>query len=302
MKQNLLLFFFLLCIGFNTQIQAQQNSYIQYTVKPGETLSAIAAKYHTSVGDIMRLNGMNQQSILKAGATIKIPKTSASNKPTTVEPTIVAGSLTHTVQKGETLYAISKQYNVPVLTLMDLNHLATADIKVGQVLKIKEESAALQQSGNEQKSTVSSENASVAVQPTPQPSSNNVSTSPTPTTSNSEVVNNNKIPTEGYFAPLFGKDTEGRSLTSKVGQAMTFKTASGWGDKKYYILMNEAPPGSIVKIVSEDNKTIYAKVLWNLGDMKENEGLSFRISNAAAAALGITENTPKFFLTVSYYE
>ena len=27
---------------------------------------------------------------------------------------------------------------------------------------------------------------------------------------------------------------------------MTFKTSSGWSDKKYYILTNEAPSGSIV--------------------------------------------------------
>ncbi len=80
---------------------------------------------------------------------------------------------------------------------------------------------------------------------------------------------------------------------------MTFKSASGWADKKYYILMNDVPTGSIVKISNGKNE-LYAKVLWNLGDMKQNDGLSFRISTPAAAALGITDE--KFDLKVSYYE
>ena len=66
---------------------------------------------------------------------------------------------------------------------------------------------------------------------------------------------------------------------------MTFKSASGWADKKYYILMNDVPTGSVVKIKNGKNE-LYAKVLWNLSEMKENDGLAFRISTAAAAALG----------------
>jgi hypothetical protein len=80
---------------------------------------------------------------------------------------------------------------------------------------------------------------------------------------------------------------------------MTFKSASGWSNKKYYILMNNVPPGSIVKIFA-DNTVIYAKVLWSMSDIKENEGIDFRISTAAAAALGLSE--AKFPLTVTYYE
>ncbi len=107
-------------------------------------------------------------------------------------------------------------------------------------------------------------------------------------------------PKEGFFTTLYGKDLQGqRSEQLKTGTAMTFKSASGWADKKYYILMNNAPTGSIVKIKNGKNE-LYAKVLWGLGEMKENEGLDFRISTAAAAALGITDQ--KFDLKVTYYE
>ena len=63
--------------------------------------------------------------------------------------------------------------------------------------------------------------------------------------------------------------------------------------------MNDVPPGAIVKIIAAD-KTVFAKVLWRLDNMKDNEGLEFRISDAAASALGITNG--KFNLSVVYYE
>ena len=80
---------------------------------------------------------------------------------------------------------------------------------------------------------------------------------------------------------------------------MTFKSASGWADKKFYILMNDAPPGSIVK-VRNGNNVVYAKVLWSLGTQKENEGLDFRISTASAAALNISDE--KFNVAVTYFQ
>lgn len=62
--------------------------------------------------------------------------------------------------------------------------------------------------------------------------------------------------------------------------------------------MNDLEPGRVVKVQNGD-KTIYAKVLWNLGTGKENQGLTYRISDAAAQALGV--NGDKFTLSVTYY-
>ena len=46
---------------------------------------------------------------------------------------------THTVQKGETLYSISRQYGLTVNELRQLNGLSdTSVLKVGQVLKVSE--------------------------------------------------------------------------------------------------------------------------------------------------------------------
>jgi hypothetical protein len=89
------------------------------------------------------------------------------------------------------------------------------------------------------------------------------------------------------------------SSKSASGQAGVFKSTSGWQDGKYYALMNNVTVGAIVKITdATTNKTVYAKILGQLPDMKESAGLAIRMSNAAAAELGETDS--RFAVQVSY--
>jgi LysM repeat protein len=86
----------------------------------------------------------------------------------------------------------------------------------------------------------------------------------------------------GYFKAEFSDG--GKSVNGLAG---TFKSTSGWQDWKYYALMNNVPVGTIVKItLPATNKSICAKILGQLPDMKESAGLTVRISNAGAAELG----------------
>ncbi len=98
----------------------------------------------------------------------------------------------------------------------------------------------------------------------------------------------------GFFKTDF---TDGGK--SAEGAAGTFKSSSGWQDGKYYALMNNVPVGTIVRItVSSSGKSVYAKVLGQLPDMKESAGLTIRMSNAAAGELG--EGDGRFNVTVRY--
>ncbi|MBA4140972.1 MAG: LysM peptidoglycan-binding domain-containing protein [Segetibacter sp.] len=105
---------------------------------------------------------------------------------------------------------------------------------------------------------------------------------------------------EGVFAELFTTEASQKSLTNKTGDAAIFKTTSGWQDKKYYVLINDVAPGTILKIASVDNKVIFAKVLGGMPQMKENKGLLLRLSNAAATYLGMVD--AKFPVQVSFYQ
>ena len=44
-----------------------------YLIKRGDTLSGIAARYHTSVGALARLNGIKNVNLISTGATLRLP-------------------------------------------------------------------------------------------------------------------------------------------------------------------------------------------------------------------------------------
>ena len=105
----------------------------------------------------------------------------------------------------------------------------------------------------------------------------------------------------GYFKNNFFQQVKASPL--KKEQTVTssiFKTTSGWEDGKYYLLINGVEPGTIVKITNPSNsKTVYAKVLYSMDKIRENQGVDIRISDAAASTLSVSE-TDKFILKVNY--
>ncbi|WP_207632702.1 LysM peptidoglycan-binding domain-containing protein [Foetidibacter luteolus] len=300
------------------------NYYITYTIQPKESLSAISRTFDVSVGDIMRINGMHADSKLVLGQQIKIPLTAKNVKQSKDGDAI---ALVHVVQKGETLYRISQNHNkVPVDLLKQWNKTGDIPIEIGQEIIIgylypkgqvnlpviatesprvpapKKEpvkQAPETKPAETEQQPVANNTPAAETQPVTQPAPQPKTEPAAAPKQNTKQVDFSNVSEEGYFSPAFGKEVEGRDLKNASGMASTFKTASGWADKKYYILMNDIPPGSIVK-VSAAGKTIYAKVLWSMGEMKENEGLQYRISNASASALGISE--AKFEVSVVYYE
>ena len=105
----------------------------------------------------------------------------------------------------------------------------------------------------------------------------------------------------GYFKNNFFQQvktvpvTKDQTVTSSI-----FKTTSGWQDGKYYLLINGVEPGTIVKITNPSNsKTVYAKVLYSMDKIRQNQGVDIRISDAAASSLAVSE-TDKFILKVNY--
>jgi len=105
----------------------------------------------------------------------------------------------------------------------------------------------------------------------------------------------------GYFKKNFYQQvktspvTKDQTLTSSI-----FKTSSGWQDGKYYLLINGVESGTIVKLTNpSNNKTIFAKVLYSMDKIRENQGVDIRISDAAASTLAVSE-TDKFILKVNY--
>jgi LysM domain len=125
-----------------------------------------------------------------------------------------------------------------------------------------------------------------------------VPAAPVPVTTAPVVPAAPAVPAPHFNGGIFKSDfTSGGKSAS--GQAGIFKSTSGWQDGKYYALMNNVAVGTIVKISdATTGKSVYAKILGQLPDMKESTGLTIRVSNAAAAELG--EGDGRFNVAVGY--
>ena len=320
-------FFYLIAVTvflFFIQSVSAQSNYINHTLHQGESLSALAKQYNTNVGDIMRVNGMHADTKLVYGSVIKIPSVNKTNTTQTAKPVAVTtnpalNTITHKVVKGETLFSISKQYNVSVNDLKTWNHLADNSAQLGSILIVGNSTIAADKPVAKIKKQRVETAAQTTLQPVNEPAQK-TEINKAEDTSSGVVVNNspNNIPAvttnennntatdiltssnqiknqDGYFADAFKKSRKEKHI---AGISKTFKTASGWSDGKYYILADDINPGTIVKLTTDNGNAVYAKVLWSMGDLKENSGVNFRISNATAAALN--ENNDAFNLTVNY--
>ncbi len=119
----------ILQIGQVLQIPVNETNTEQttlYTVQRGDTLWSIANRYNTTVNTLRSLNNL-ASDILSVGQVLRLPGNSGETNPT---------DKTYTVQRGDTLYRISQQFQVPIEQLIDRNNLTTTILQPGQVLII----------------------------------------------------------------------------------------------------------------------------------------------------------------------
>ncbi|MDG1729961.1 MAG: LysM peptidoglycan-binding domain-containing protein [Algibacter sp.] len=107
MKRILLVLVLVLAFGFTT-VGAQNFS--THYVKKGETIEAIAKRYFVTVFDIYKLNP-DAKKELKPNTVLIIPL-SKSNKPKVTINKELQGFKEHKTKRKETLYSLSKKYNV----------------------------------------------------------------------------------------------------------------------------------------------------------------------------------------------
>ena len=103
-----------------------QDSIIEHKIQKGETAYFIAQKYKVSVDEIYKLNPESQSGI-KDNQILKIPVHSPENQ---------NQQKTHIVGAKETLYGLSKQYNVSVEALQNANPILAGGLQIGQELVI----------------------------------------------------------------------------------------------------------------------------------------------------------------------
>lgn len=324
MKKTFLLLL-VLCTGFfvfaQNELLVQSNGrglYLSHTVSPKENFYAIGRLYNVAPKEIAAFNDVDLNHGLAIGQTIKIPLTGSNFNQSANKGRPVY----YIVGDKEGLYRVSLKNNkVLMADLRKWNNLGNDNISPGKKLIVgylvsaeanaivqthphaePEKKEALEPPKKEiaaKKEIKEKKEAAEVVQKkepekTPEIPVNKPAFNP----SAEPVVNDGK---GGYFKSLFDKQTKVQPL--KVDQTVSagiFKTASGWQDLKYYALIDNVEPGTIIRIVNPtNNKAVYAKVLGEISGIRQNQGYDIRMSNAAASALEVSD-TDKFIVKVNY--
>ncbi len=270
--------------------------YIRHEVESGQTWYAIARQYGVTFAEL-KLANRGSSDLLKPGQVLLVPagrsKQSVERKhdiePVPNTPDVqqkqksTAGSKTHTVGAGETLYSISRKYSVSVEDLKKWNKLSGNTLNKGQKLVIQDGTPSTEHPVVE---TIVPEQPVPEKQRVPEPV---VSVQPMPRP-NHEVES--EVKPKAEVKPVAEPDytfTNGRKKVTEQGMA-------GWvGDEdinpnRYYALHRSAPNGTIIRVTNRmNNANVFVKVVGRLPDSGENEGMIIKISKAAADKMGVID-------------
>lgn len=139
-----------------------------YTVKSGDTLSAIAAKHKMGLADLLKKNDISSSTKIFPGDKIKVNggstgssgKGSSSGKSSSNS----SGSASYTVQAGDTLGGIAIKHNMSLSALLSKNGIsASKPIFPGDKLTINGSSKSSSSSGKSSSSSKTSGGASYTV-------------------------------------------------------------------------------------------------------------------------------------------
>ena len=111
-----------------------------YIVEPRMRLYSVAKKYHTTVDELKRLNGLKSND-LRAYQPLRIPfGTSVSNGiegPSMAASHSPLGPKSYVIKKGDTIFSIVLANNMTVEGFKALNHLTNNFIKQGQAVWVE---------------------------------------------------------------------------------------------------------------------------------------------------------------------
>lgn len=153
-------------VGFQTKfdaLYAQMPRYkisdvLVHRVRSGDTLSAIARKYGVSTSTIAQFNSFKTSKVLRRGQEVLVPvrdmpRMAKAEKPEKSEPkaykaVVIENQIQYVVQSGDTLWNISRKFNVTVSEIRKWNQMRRSSIFPGQKLVISDQKKSNAPTGN----------------------------------------------------------------------------------------------------------------------------------------------------------
>lgn len=292
----------ILRVPYTQPVSKPSRDGIVHKVVPKETLYSISRTYGVSMEDIRAWNGLTDNG-LAIGQELVIRRSAASPvaRPQPVQhesPRPFSRKGAHTVEQGETLFSIARQYQISVDDLKNWNNLSTNEISIGQTLYVAQPERGVvsiseaakhpvpTQTGEPRREQTATNDTPPPAQPPVRSVPSSKSASPSPTGQSAESIriseslkNGDEI-IEGGLAELI-EGTE--------------------GNRKYLALHRTAPMGTILKVRNEmNNREVFVRVMGKLPDTAMTDKLIIKISKSAYDRLGAID--PRFRVEVTYYK
>ncbi|RYE10155.1 MAG: LysM peptidoglycan-binding domain-containing protein [Sphingobacteriaceae bacterium] len=269
---------------------------ILHKLDPKDNYYSIARRYNVRPKDVIDYNNNAKMQI---GAIIKVPTnrpfeanlspvktvSTQSSVPAktnaTVADNVPANNSSpeytqYKVSAGETLYAISRRFQVKVNDIISYNNLKSTSLSAGQILRIKREET-----------------------PAPAP----VIAAPV---ENTTAARDNTLRKDSVRITDSSDSSNRRLPNNRYG--LTEKNEKGaavWIDdpnldpKKKYVLHRTAPIGTIIRITNPNtNKTTFAKVVGSFSENETNKDAVIVMTKDVAQSLGAIDK--RFYVTMSY--
>ena len=110
-----------------------EDTNISYVVKRGDSLYSIARQYGVNVNDLKRINNLTSD-LLSIGQIINIPSSTTIVTPS--EDDIINEENTYIVQRGDTLWSISRKFGVSVDDIKNANNLTNEILTIGSTIVV----------------------------------------------------------------------------------------------------------------------------------------------------------------------
>ena len=259
---------------------------VRHRVAQGETLFALARRYHVAVEQITAANPQLKNG-LAIGEVVLVPRPGgAGAKPTAATPAkapaaaITSAPERYTVAQGETLFGIARRYKLSPAELIQLNHLpAGGAVRVGQEILLREAGSS---------SAVAAPAARAPETSAPKVNPNAPAQIATITTAK-----------EPDADPVERAPTRASEVVTRVTESGVAGAIAGSGTDKYLALHKTAPVGTIMQVKNQMNgQSVYVRVIGALPETGENANLLVRLSPRAVQKLGTGD--AKFRVETSY--
>ncbi len=300
------------------EVELEGKNYTLHLVELGDNLFRISQKYNTTILDIWKENPAIIDSVIIPGQVLKIlldsknikqeasplsstqqdkqveisaEKVDSAHKETIpklkkenhdVESDIVY----HEVGRGQTLFAISRMYNVGVAEIMEWNGMSDYNIQPGQQLIVSPHGSIKITELKETEDTIVGQEVVVTeIVPTTRPVKRKV------------AADKQQDILQQKFNDMRMSETLEKM---ERGSASWMKTGNSSFSKSYVALHKTAPIGTVMRVKNLVNRRyVFVKIVGKLPNTGDNKNLQIRLSETAKKSLVLVDK--KTLVQLQYY-